>query len=158
MDCMNKNEGKELEFIQVVKIKLVEDSRIYRSNKIKHPSDVGDVIYKFLNGVDREHLGVICLNTKNKILNISIVHIGTLNSADMHPREIFKTAILSNSASIIMFHNHPSGDTTPSKEDINASMRIKEGGKILGIELLDSIIVGEIPEDGYYSLKAENYL
>ena len=95
----------------------------------------------------------MCLNTKNQVLNITTAHIGTLNNCSIHPREIFKSAILSNAASIIIFHNHPSGNTSPSKQDLEMNLRIVECGKILGIEMLDSIIIGETINDGYYSYK-----
>ena len=142
--------------IPVVKIKLVREGKIDTQNKISSPKDASKIMYEYLDGVDREHLGVMCLNTKNIIMNITTVHIGSLNSSIAHPREIFKTAILSNAASIIIFHNHPSGDTNPSNEDISITLRIKESGKILGIELLDSMIIGENIENGYYSFK-ESY-
>lgn len=134
-------------------ISIIRTGTIKRKNKIGCPLDAVELIYEFLDGVDREHLGVMCLNTKNQVLNISTVHIGSLNNCTIHPREIFKPAILSNAASIIIFHNHPSGDTTPSKEDLNINLRIKECGSILGIEMLDSIIVGQTIDDGYYSYK-----
>lgn len=79
-----------------------------------------------------------------------------MNSSIVHPREVFKLAILGNSASIILFHNHPSGDTTPSKEDINITERIKEAGKIIGIELIDHIILGD--ENKYTSLKEKGII
>jgi DNA repair protein RadC len=139
--------------IPVVTIKLVRVGEINKKKKISSPKDVVNAIYEFLEGADRENLGVMCLNTKNEILNSSIVHIGSLNSSVVHPREVFKTAILSNAASIIIFHNHPSRHTEPSKEDSSITIRLKEAGKILGIELLDSIIIGETIEDGYYSFK-----
>lgn len=100
-------------------------------------------VNKYLEGADREHLVLITLDIKNNITSISTVSIGSLNSSIVHLREVFKVAILSNSASIIMAHNHPSGDSTPSKEDINITHRIKECGKILGIELLDHLIIGD---------------
>ena len=85
------------------------------------------------------------MNTKNEPTNITVVSVGSLNKAIVHPREVFKTAILSNAASIMAFHNHPSGDPNPSKEDINITLRLKECGKIMGIELLDHIIIFALP-------------
>lgn len=82
------------------------------------------------------------LNTKSTIVGIKDVFKGSLNTSVVHPREIFKQAINKNSASIIICHNHPSGDPTPSKEDINITLRIKECGDIIGIKLLDHIIIG----------------
>ncbi|WP_270545633.1 JAB domain-containing protein [Clostridium butyricum] len=139
--------------IPVVTIKLIRTGKIKKRKQISSPKDVVNVIYEYLDGADRENLGIMCLNTKNEILNCTTAHIGSLNSSIVHPREVFKTAILSNAASIIIFHNHPSGNTTPSREDKNITQRLKEAGKILGIELIDSIVIGETIEDGYYSFK-----
>jgi DNA repair protein RadC len=90
------------------------------------------------------------LNTKNVVISMKDVSIGSLNSSIVHPREVFSEAIRKNSASIIVCHNHPSGDPTPSKEDINVTERLKECGKLLGIELLDHLIIGN---GSYISLK-----
>jgi len=89
------------------------------------------------------------LDTKHKVIGINTVSIGNLNSCLVHPREVFKPAILSNTAAIILGHNHPSGDTKPSNEDIEITRRIAEAGKLLSISVLDHIIVGE----GFTSLK-----
>lgn len=98
-----------------------------------------------------EELLVLCtLDTKNKVTGLFTVSQGSLCSSIVHPREIFKRALLQNSASIMLFHNHPSGDPNPSREDINITLRIKEAGEIIGIKLLDHIIVGN---DSYISLK-----
>ena len=84
-----------------------------------------------------------------------MVSVGTLNKAIVHPREVFKTAILSNAASIMAFHNHPSGETTPSQQDIQLTNRLYEAGELLGIKLLDHLIIG----DGTFtSLKEKGYL
>lgn len=129
--------------INIVTVKMEKIKSMLVDNKqISSPKDVFPIVQNYLNGADREHLVLITLNTKNVINSISTVSIGSLNSSVVHPREVFKPAILSNAASIIMAHNHPSGNVEPSKEDINISHRIKEASKILGIELLDHIIVG----------------
>ena len=93
---------------------------------------------------------LITLDTKNNITGIFTVSTGSLNASIVHPREVFKRAVLQNAASIIICHNHPSGDPTPSQEDINTTKRIYDAGKILGIELLDHIIIGD---NDYISLK-----
>ncbi|MCX7929069.1 MAG: hypothetical protein N2558_05320, partial [Patescibacteria group bacterium] len=84
--------------------------------------------------LSKEHFRVIFLNTKNYVIQIKDVSIGSLNSSIVHPREVFLEAIKLSSASIILCHNHPSGDTTPSQEDINITKRLIEAGKIIGIE------------------------
>jgi DNA repair protein RadC len=97
---------------------------------------------------------MLSLNTKNKVIALHVVHIGSVNASIVHPRDIFQLAILDNATSIAIAHNHPSGDTTPSEEDINVTNRINEAGKLMGIELLDHIILG----DSYLSLKEKGYL
>lgn len=99
-----------------------------------------------------EVLIVACLNTKNKIVALHRVSVGSINSSVAHPREIFKAAILNNATRIMMFHNHPSGDTEPSQADISITERILEAGNLLGIDLLDHIIVSDNPKN-YTSLR-----
>nr|WP_315110220.1 JAB domain-containing protein [Clostridium intestinale] len=138
--------------IDIVSIKMIrESSMLYEIRRINQPDDAVGIARKFLDDADREQLLVCSVDTKNQPTSISVVSIGSINSSIVHPREVFKTAILSNAASIIVFHNHPSGDTTPSKEDINVSLRLKESGKILGIDLLDHIIIGA--EGSFCSIK-----
>lgn len=142
--------------ISVVTIKMEKEKNILVDNKkVSSPKDVYELMKDYLKGADREYLVLLSLDMKNNINSINTVSIGSLNSSIVHPREIFKTAILSNAASIILIHNHPSGDTTPSKEDINITYRIKESGKILGIELLDHVILGD---NSYSSLKEKSIL
>ena len=143
--------------IQIVSIKMVKEKNLeYGDTQISSPYDCFEVLKKFIGNSDREILAVLTLDTKNKITSITQASIGSLNSSIVHPREVFKTAILSNSSSIIIGHNHPSGDPKPSKEDISITTRLKECGKILGIELLDHIIVGD--ENNYISLKEKGFL
>lgn len=98
----------------------------------------------------QEVFGILILNTKNKIVAAHEISRGVLNSSLVHPREVFKPAVLHNAAGIICFHNHPSGDTEPSPADIETTKRLVEAGKILGIEVVDHIIVSD---DRYVSLK-----
>ena len=106
---------------------------MYEARTISSPKDVFELGKGFLIDSDREKLILVCLDNKNQPTSINTVSVGSLNSSIVHPREVFKVAILSNSASIIVYHNHPSGDVTPSKEDINITKRLKEARKILGI-------------------------
>lgn len=148
---MKEKNNKPLKRINVVSIKMVRESSVlYNIRRISEPKDIVDLGKKFLDELDREELIVACLNAKNEVNSINVVSIGSLNNSIVHPREVFKTAILSNAASIVMIHNHPSGDVTPSKEDKEITLRIKESGIILGIKLLDHIIIGN---DTYYSFK-----
>lgn len=146
--------GKKI--VKVVSIQMVREKNLYYDNKrITSPEDAYRIMKDFIGSLDREVFVVACLNNKNEITNISIVHMGSLNQSLVHPREVFKTAILSNSASIICGHNHPSGDPTQSCEDIEVTKRLKEAGQILGIDVLDHIIVGD---ERYVSLKEKGYI
>ena len=98
----------------------------------------------------QEVFGILILNTTHKIVAVHEISRGTLNASMVHPREVFKPAVLHNAAAIVCFHNHPSGEPKPSKEDIETTNRLVEAGKIMGIEVLDHIIVGD---DKYTSLK-----
>lgn len=134
-------EGKNK--LNVVRIKLVEDVPLYSDKTIGCYTDAVDVLKEELSTYDREVFGIINLNTKGKVLNFNIVSVGTLNSAAAHPRETLKTAILSNAASFIAVHNHPSGALEPSLEDLKTTQRLYEASKIIGIEMLDHIIVAD---------------
>ncbi|WP_294350172.1 DNA repair protein RadC [uncultured Clostridium sp.] len=122
---------------------------------ISKPQDVADMLINEMKSLNQEVLKLLVLNTKNKIIKIKDVFKGTLNSSIVHPREIYSEAIKSGGASIIICHNHPSGDPTPSGEDINITLRIKECGNIIGINLLDHIIVGD---KKYISLKEKGII
>ena len=142
--------------INLVSIKMVKEaSFLYQTRTISSPYDAYEMIKDQLQDLDREQFIIACLNTKNEPTNITVVSVGSLNKAIVHPREVFKTAILSNAASIMAFHNHPSGETTPSQQDIQLTNRLYEAGELLGIKLLDHLIIG----DGTFtSLKEKGYL
>ncbi|AKA72083.1 RadC family protein [Clostridium scatologenes] len=123
--------------------------------KISKPKDAALLVMNEMKNLKQEHLKVIMLNTKNVVMFIKDVSVGSLNSSIVHPREVFCDAIRKNSAFIIVCHNHPSGDPQPSNEDINVTNRLKECGKLLGIELLDHLIIGN---GRYVSLKEKGIL
>lgn len=116
---------------------------------ISGPGDVYELLRGRLAHLDRERFVVLLLNTKNAVIESHTVSIGTLSSAIVHPREIFKPAIQASAASVILAHNHPSGNTEPSREDREVTRRIVEAGETIGIEVLDHLIIG----DGFLSLK-----
>lgn len=132
-------------------------SFISNTNIVRSPQDAATIAKAFFehqyNGYmpDREVLVSLYLNTKNCVSGIEVISIGSLNASIAHPREIYKGAVLHNAASVILAHNHPSGNTDPSPEDIELTERVSEAGNILGIDLLDHVIIGE--GDGYTSLK-----
>ena len=142
--------------INIVSIKMVKESSfLYQTRQILSPKDAYEMIKEQLEGLDREQFIIACLNTKNEPTNITVVSVGSLNKAIVHPREVFKTAILSFAASIMAFHNHPSGETTPSQQDIQLTKRLYEAGELLGIKLLDHLIIGD---GSFTSLKEKGYL
>lgn len=142
--------------VSIVRCKLIKEcpSLIYAQRKIGQPEDAV-TLFQSLENADREMMLLLCLDRKGQPTHIQTISIGTLHSSLVHPREVFKTAILSNSASIIIAHNHPSGDPTPSHDDLEITKRIKEAGELLGIELLDHIIIGA---NNYYSFKSKGQL
>ncbi len=99
--------------------------------------------FHFLKNESKEHFITLHLDGKNKILCIEIVSTGSLNASIVHPREVFKSCLLSSAAAMILMHNHPSGDPTPSREDLELTKRLKEAGELLGIRILDHIIIGD---------------
>ncbi|MDD4569371.1 MAG: DNA repair protein RadC [Tepidanaerobacteraceae bacterium] len=109
---------------------------------ITSPLDVKDLLMEEMRFLEKEHFKTILLNIKNHVISVEDISIGSLNSSIVHPREVFKPAIRRSSASVLLVHNHPSGDPTPSKEDIEVTGRLVEAGKILGINVLDHIIIG----------------
>ena len=119
---------------------------------IKDPEAVVKAIRASIQDKAKEHLKLILLNPRNKIIGISTISIGTLNASLVHPREVFKDAIAHSAASVVLAHNHPSGDPEPSEDDIEITKKLVESGKILGIEVIDHIIIGK---NDYYSFKAK---
>jgi len=119
---------------------------------LKSPDEVAAVMKSKLKGKKKEHFWVICLDTRNRLINYRPVSIGSLDTSIVHPREVFKEAISSSAASVIFVHNHPSGDPEPSKEDVELTNRLAKAGEIIGIDVLDHIIVCD---KSYLSLKAK---
>jgi DNA repair protein RadC len=124
-------------------------------NTVKSPEDVVKAAKNQLKGKRREHFLVLCLDTRNHLINTHKVSIGSLDCSIVHPREVFKDAISSCAASVVFVHNHPSGDPTPSEDDIKLTKRLVEASEIIGIEVLDHIIVCD---KDFLSMKAKNLL
>lgn len=110
---------------------------------IRSPEDVSKLMMEEMRHLTQEHFVCLFLNTKNQVIAQHTIFIGSLNSSIVHPREVFKEAIRRSSASIICLHNHPSGDPTPSKEDIEVTKRLISVGQIVGIDMLDHVIIGD---------------
>lgn len=146
-------DAKAAQIIAALELGRRAGSAKFKKFKIKSPSDISDYFINEMAHLKREHFNIVMLDNKNYIIEVYNVSIGSLNSAIVHPREVYRNAIKRSSASIILVHNHPSGDITPSSEDIAITKRLDECGKIVGIKVLDHIIVGE---NGYFSFKEEN--
>lgn len=110
---------------------------------IRTPRDVADLLMQDMRYLDREHFKAVFLNVKNQVLDVVTVSVGTLNSSLVHPRELFKDAIKASSSGVILVHNHPSGDPTPSDNDKELTIRLCEAGKVLGISVLDHVVIGD---------------
>ncbi|WP_108669443.1 RadC family protein [Peribacillus acanthi] len=122
---------------------------------IRSPEDCANYCMNDMRFLTQEHFVCLYLNTKNQVLHKQTIFIGSLNSSIVHPREVYKEAFRRSAASIICVHNHPSGDPTPSREDIEVTKRLAECGKIIGIDILDHVIIGD---KKYVSLKEKGYL
>lgn len=123
--------------------------------KINSPEDVYRLLYPGLRETKRELFIELCLDTKNQVIKQETISIGSLNANVVHPREVFKTAIRESSAHIIVAHNHPSGDPTPSREDIEITKKLVETGNVVGISVLDHVIIG----DGrHFSMKEAGHI
>jgi DNA repair protein RadC len=132
--------------------RLEEYSNEGKKIAIKSPEDVVKAVKNKLKGKKREHFLALSLDTRNHLINIHMISIGSLDSSVVHPREVFKEAISSSAASVIFVHNHPSGDPTPSEDDIKLTRRLFEVGEITGIEVLDHIV---ICDKAYLSMKSK---
>jgi len=121
---------------------------------LRSPEDVAGLYAESMRHLDREHFRAALLNTKNRLIRSVTVSIGSLNASIVHPREVLKPAIAACAASIILVHNHPTGDPTPSREDVEFTRRFAKCGELIGIELLDHVIIGA---GRYESLKQGGY-
>lgn len=130
--------------IPLIRLMIVRDSQVPVPRKTVHaPADAASIAAKYLEGQDREHFIVLLLDTKHHVNAIHTVAIGTLNETLVHPREVFKAALLANAAAMIVAHNHPSGDVSPSQEDLALTQRLRQAGDLLGVPVLDHLIIGE---------------
>ncbi|HHY37574.1 MAG TPA: DNA repair protein RadC [Clostridia bacterium] len=110
---------------------------------IRTAEDAGVVLMEKMRYLEAEHFCELLLDTKNRLLGFEVISVGTIDTSVVHPREVFKLPIRRCAAAVILAHNHPSGDPSPSREDISITGRLIEAGRILGIEVLDHLIVGD---------------
>ncbi|MBW2000271.1 MAG: DNA repair protein RadC [Deltaproteobacteria bacterium] len=141
------------------RVSLVREDDVSNSSEsvkpILNPEDAYQYVRGGLESKDREFFVSILLDAKNVPLGVSLISIGDLTCSVVHPREVFKAAILASASGIIVAHNHPSGSPAPSKDDLRVTFMLKQAGEIINIPLLDHIIVGR---DTYYSMKQSGRL
>ena len=143
--------------IDIVRVKLDTEKSIYSDENIDSPEKMVSVVGSEIKELANECVFLANLNTKNQIINMSVISQGTISQSLLHPREIFNKAILSNASGVMLFHNHPSGDITPSKQDKDITEKIAFSGELLGIKLLDHIIVGAGNSE-YFSFAQESLI
>lgn len=150
-----KEKTKPAKRVDIVSVRLVrEASMMYKKRTVGRPADGYEIFKEFLEDLDREAFVVLSLSTKNQPLSINTAHIGNINSSIISPACVMRVAILSNAASIMVAHNHPSGDTSPSEADIQVSKRLEEAAELMGIRLLDHLIIGD---EAFLSMKEEGH-
>lgn len=133
--------------IRLVDVQLVgEHETFYR---LQHAADVARLLHRIVGKADREHFLAIYLDTRHRVTHVHTVSVGHLSGSLVHPREVFKAALLANAAALVVGHNHPSGDVQPSPEDLAVHERLRQAGELLGIELLDAVVIG--PGRKYFS-------
>ena len=144
-----------MKYVQRYDIRLIRDGRLALEETpvIRTPEDTLPVLAAELSELAYERFVALALTTKNAVAAVLPVSSGSLNASIVHARELFQRAILANAASVILAHNHPSGDPTPSPEDITLTMRLVEAGELLDIPVLDHLILGYCR---YYSFKEHN--
>ena len=146
--------------INIFTVELIkENGKLYDLEDaiVKSPDHAYDIIEKVFNlsAKPKEYFGMLSLSTKNKVMGAHIIHIGSVNASIVSARDVFQQALLNNATSIIVFHNHPSGNTNPSPEDIDVTKRLVNAGDVLGITVVDHLIIGH---NEYLSLKTKGYM
>lgn len=133
--------------LEVVNIRLVKEPSLYSTEEIKSPEGAVKLMRKELSRYDREVLCILNLKTNGEVINLNMVSVGVLNESLVSPREVFKSSILANAASILVLHNHPSGKAVPSEYDIAITGKLQRAGELLDIEVQDHIIIGGVTEE-----------
>ena len=151
MASRKPTQREEAPSIETLRVSVVRE-RSPLTYRLAGPVDAAKTARELIgDDLDREVFGILLVDARNRITAMHIVSMGTLNGSLVHPREVFKVAILGSAAAIILFHNHPSGDPAPSREDRELTRRLIEAGRILGIQVLDHVVLGD--EGHYFSFK-----
>ena len=140
--------------MEQVSIRMVKEPPLISDRPITGPDSAVDIIGEYLGDFDRELMVLVNLRNDGKPINMNIMSIGTINASIACPREALKASILSNAAAIMLFHNHPSGNLTPSREDIMTTDKMIKAYRLLDIQVLDHIIIG--PDRQFYSMRARD--
>jgi DNA repair protein RadC len=138
-DHTRTEKGKDMQLIPIYSVKLVREKTV-KYPTVSNASNVVDFLKNYMKDLDRENFVVVMLDTHHNIIGVNTVHVGTLNAALVHPREVFLTPLLHKAHNIIIAHNHIA-ECSPSDEDLSITKRLIEAGKILGIQVLDHIII-----------------
>ena len=154
---MNMTKAIEIFTLRYVKEQSVPYMDYMKANHATSPDKVAEIMNDVFNieELPEEHFFLLCLNTKNHITNISEVSHGTINASLVRPADVFKRALVANANAVILVHNHPSGEISPSQEDVTLTNRLRDCGDMLGVPVLDHIIIGH---DRYYSFKEKGLL
>jgi len=144
MVTRKKKASKFLELMDAASAYITEEKP-----KSESPEDIARVMRPLTQDLTQESFFIVLLNTKNRILSIEAVTTGLVDRAPIHAREAFRMAIVQNASRIVLVHNHPSGDPTPSTQDIACTRQLVEAGKIIGIEVIDHVVLGEKTESRY---------
>jgi len=131
--------------LQVVSTYLVRESVSSELDSVNTPEEAASIVRDLFDfdHLDREQFVALALNTKNRVIGAWAVSVGSLNASIVHPRELFKQCVKVSAASVVVMHNHPSGDPTPSGADIQLTRRLVKAGDVLGIEVLDHVVIGD---------------
>ncbi|MED4851161.1 MAG: DNA repair protein RadC [Caldibacillus thermoamylovorans] len=149
-------EAKAIQLLAAIELgKRIANMKNEERYVIRSPEDGANYVMEEMRFLTQEHFVCLFLNTKNEVIHKQTIFIGSLNASIVHPRELFKEAFRRSAASMICLHNHPSGNPEPSREDIEVTKRLVECGRILGVDVLDHIIIGD---KRYVSLKEKGYL
>ncbi|GEN85514.1 DNA repair protein RadC [Oceanobacillus sp. FSL W8-0428] len=148
--------AKSLNILAAIELgKRISSYKSIDTYMIRSPEDGANYVMEEMRNLAQEHFVALFLNTKNQIIHRQTLFIGSLNASIVHPRELFREAVRRSAASVLVCHNHPSGDPTPSQEDILVTKRLVESGKIIGIEVIDHLVIGN---ERFVSLKQKGYL
>lgn len=150
----SKNQALSIYASFLVLQRYIKDKK-EKGYAVRSPEDAANYLMESMKNLDQEYFVVMFLNTKNEVIKSKTIFIGSLNSSIVHPRETYREALKCSAASVIISHNHPTGDPSPSQEDILVTKRFVEVGKIMGMEVLDHIVIGY---NRFVSMKQKGYI